>query len=313
MKVLAVDDDVVCRLALQAMITSLGHECIVAANGREAWQALETGGIDVLISDRQMPDMDGLQLCRLLRARTEEAYVYVIMATVLDDLPNVEEGMLAGADDYMQKPLTLETVRLRLIAAERVAAMHRRFEALNMELRMVARKNPLTGLGNRISLQEDLEAFSIRAVRYGHRYCVAMYDLDSFADFNRRYGKEAGDRALLDVVTALGKNSRGNSDPRYLWGGDRIVAVYSEQTADTAAIAVDRTRAAIAAMAIPHEGSPFDGVLTVSVGIAEMTPEHPAPGDVMRQVDSALFYAKSVGRNTVEIAHKPAKLLERST
>ncbi|MDP9239381.1 MAG: diguanylate cyclase [Actinomycetota bacterium] len=313
MKVLVVDDDVVCRLALKAMVNSLGHECVAAANGREAWHALEGGGIDVLISDRQMPDMDGLQLCRLLRARTEETYVYVIMATVLDDMPNVEEGMLAGADDYLQKPLTLETVRLRMIAAERVSAMHRRFEALNMELRMVARKNPLTGLGNRLSLQEDLEAFSIRAIRYGHRYCVAMYDLDSFADFNRRYGKEAGDRALLDVVMALANNSRGSSDPCYLWGGDRIVCVYSEQSADNAVIAVERTRGAIAAMAIPHEGSRFDGVLTVSVGIAEMTREYPAPGDVMRQADSALFYAKSIGRNTVEIAHKPTKLLERST
>jgi len=313
MKVLAVDDDVVCRLALQAMVRSLGHECIVAANGREAWQALQAGGVEVLISDRQMPDMDGLQLCRLLRERTEDAYVYVIMATVLDDMPHVEEGMLAGADDYLQKPLTLETVRLRLIAAERVSAMHRRFEALNMELRAVARKNPLTGLGNRISLQEDLEAFSVRSIRYRHRYCVAMYDLDHFADFNRRYGKEAGDRALLAVVTALQKSTRGGSDPCYLWGGDRIVCVYSEQSADTTLIAVERARRAITALAIPHEGSPFDGVLTVSVGIAEMTPEHPAPGDVMREVDNALFYAKSVGRNTVEIAHKPAKLLERST
>jgi len=91
-KVLAVDDALVWRMALQAMVTSLGHECLVAANGREAWQILRAGGIEVLISDRNMPDMDGAQLCSLVRAQAS-TYVYVILATGLDDPLQVQEGI----------------------------------------------------------------------------------------------------------------------------------------------------------------------------------------------------------------------------
>ncbi len=307
MKVLAVDDDLVCRLALQAMVTSLGHECLIAANGREAWQTLRAGGIEVLISDRNMPDIDGMQLCVLLR-KEAAAYVYVILATGLDDPLQVQEGMLAGADDYLVKPVRFEDIRHRMIAAERVSSLHRRLEGLNMELRAVARKDPLTGLGNRRSLHEDLDVLSARVTSFGHRYAVAMFDLDLFAEFNERYGRPAGDRALQSLGRILESAGKAGGDTSYRFGGEEFVVVYTEQTADGAHSAVQRVRAEFAAQDINHAGRP-GGALTFSAGIAEMTVEQPDSADVMRQVDAALYHAKGVGRDAVEVAYAPVQLL----
>ncbi len=301
MKILAVDENRVCLLTLQAMATSLGHECQVATNGREAWRALQGGGIEVLISDRNMPDMDGLQLCRLIREELAATYVYVVMATALDEPGQVKEGMLAGADDYLNKPVQFEDLRLRLIAADRVSGLHRHLEVLNMELQTVARRDPLTGLGNLRSLQSDLESLSARVVRYGHRYTLALLDLDNFADYNQRYGEAAGDRALKAVAATLKSTTRAG-DNSYRYGGEGFLSIYTEQTAQDAQVAVERFALALAAQQIEHEGSPAGGLLTVSAGIAEMTVDRPDPAEVMRLADSALHYAKSLGRNRIELA-----------
>lgn len=301
MKILAVDDDPVCLLALQAMATSLGHECQVAANGREAWRALQRGGIEVLISDRTMPDMDGLQLCHLIRNELAATYVYVIMATGLDQPDQVKEGMLAGADDYLTKPVKLEDLRLRLIAAERISSLHRHLEVLNMELRTVARLDPLTGLGDRRALQSDLETLSAQVTRYDHRYSLAMVDLDSLADYNSRYGKPAGDRALKAVAACLNHNSRAG-DTCYRYSGGAFLCIYAQQTPDSARVGVERFVAALASLRIAHDGSPFGELLTVSVGIAEMCQDRPDPAEAIRLADSAMHHAKSVGRNAIELA-----------
>lgn len=301
MKILAVDDDQVTLLSVQAMAASLGHDCEIAANGRAAWRALQAGGIEVLISDRNMPDMDGLQLCRLVRAELAATYVYVVMATALDEPDQVKEGMLAGADDYLTKPIRLEDLRLRLIAAERVSSLHRRMEVLNMELRTVARKDPLTGLGNRLSLESDLKTLAARVARYGHRGAIAVLDLDHFADYNNRYGESAGDRALKAVAATLTSNCRAG-DSCYRYGGEVLLCVYAEQTAEGARIAVERFREALRAQLIEHQGSPFGKLLTVSAGIAEMNSDQHDPAEVVRHADSALHHAKGLGRNSVEVA-----------
>ena len=259
MKVLAVDDDRVCRTALQAMTTSLGHECVVASNGREAWQLLRAGGVDVLISDRNMPDIDGMQLVVLLRAEAA-SYVYAILATGLDDPLQVQEGMLAGADDYLAKPIRFEDLRHRLIAAERVTALHRGLERLNMELRAVARKDHLTELGNRRSLHEDLDVLSVRVSHHGHRYALARYDLDHFADFNDRYGQAAGDRALRTVAGILAATCQAGGDTAYRYAADQFVTIHTEVGTDGAVTVAGRVRAGLTAAAIVHAGEPPPGV-----------------------------------------------------
>src|SRR6185312_13123374 len=118
MRVLVVDDDPVCRLAVSAMVRSLGHDCTVAADGSQAWRLLRSEPVDVLIADRDMPGIDGLRLCQLVRTERRDGHVYIIITTGLGTVGQARDGMRAGADDYLVKPTLPSDLELRLIAAE---------------------------------------------------------------------------------------------------------------------------------------------------------------------------------------------------
>lgn len=300
MKVLAVDDDVTARLIVQSMVVSLGHECLLAADAADAWQLLERGGVDVVISDRMMPKIDGLDLCRRIRDLLTDTYTYIIVATGLGERDQILEGMLAGADDYLVKPISRHDLHLRLTAAERVTALHRQIEQQKQELRVVARRDPLTGLGNRLRLREDLRTLSGRVARYGHEYSLALLDIDYFKAYNDLYGHQAGDLALQAVGRVLAKVGR-SGDVCYRYGGEEFLCIFPEQSAEGAATAVQRVLTEIVHLAIPHAGSPDHGLLTVSAGIAQMTADRVEPDSVLREADETLYRAKAAGRNTIRI------------
>jgi two-component system chemotaxis response regulator CheY len=297
-KILAVDDDAVSRVVVHAMVTSLGHDCILAASGREAWDVLTETPVDVVISDRVMPDLDGLELCRRIREELTDGYTYVVLASGLKEPAQAREGMLAGADDYLSKPLNRDELQLRLIAAERVSALHRRLEAAGAELRAAARRDPLTGLANRLQLQEDIATLADRVARYGHRYSVALLDVDHFKAYNDLYGHPAGDAALRAVADVLACTSR-IGDTCYRYGGEEFLCVFPEQSMTSALAAVHRARAAVEALAVPHRGNPAHAILTISGGVAELSAGSTDASTVLQRADEALYRAKAAGRNTV--------------
>ena len=308
LRVLIADDDVTCRLVLQATVEQLGHECIVAVDGEEAWRKFEATSPDVLITDWMMPGLDGTDLCRRIRQR-DDGYTYVVLATSLGQHEHVLEGMESGADDYLTKPISPFDLRTRLIAARRVTDLHKQvarfhheLERLNGELALQARTDPLTGLGNRLRLHEDLAVHHERAVRYGHAYCVALCDLDQFKAFNDTYGHLEGDHALRRVGQTLQLNSRG-ADGAYRYGGEEFVLVLTETTLSRAVRAMERMRQTVEELAIPHEWREPAGVMTISVGIAAWDPAAGArPDDLLAEADRALYESKANGRNRVTAA-----------
>ncbi len=119
-----VDDDLGCRLVAKVTVESLGHECVAAEDGDAAWATYQTYRPDVVVSDREMPGMDGLALCRAVREQPDGASTYVILVTGYTDPREVLDGMRAGADAYVSKPLNPLDLQARLLAAERVTALH---------------------------------------------------------------------------------------------------------------------------------------------------------------------------------------------
>jgi signal transduction histidine kinase len=162
MKILAVDDDMVARMAIHGMVTALGHECELGRNGDQAWTLLQEDTFDVLITDRVMPDLDGLELCRKIRAAadTDLGYLYIILASALGEEEQARDGMLAGADDYLAKPLRLRQLELKLIAAERVTALHNRLARTTDDLRLTTQRDAETNrrLSEANQLQADMMA-----------------------------------------------------------------------------------------------------------------------------------------------------------
>ena len=126
MKILIAEDDAVSRRILRSAVEKLGHECLVAEDGLEAWEMYQnTADIEVVISDWMMPNMDGLELCRRVRALERERYTFFILLTALSGNERVLEGLRAGADEYLTKPLDSEQLQVRLAVASRIAALHR--------------------------------------------------------------------------------------------------------------------------------------------------------------------------------------------
>ncbi len=125
MKVLIADDDAVARRVLQSTIGSLSHEVTVVEDGREAWACLREARYDVLITDWVMPHIDGLELCRRVRGRPNDAYTYVILVSARNATEDIVRGIMAGADDFLTKPCAGAELRARLHAAERVVKLER--------------------------------------------------------------------------------------------------------------------------------------------------------------------------------------------
>ena len=316
MNVVVVDDDPLVRLVLARAVTSLGHVSLPVETGQAALEVVERKPVDVVISDWMMPGMTGLELCQRVRAREAIEYVYFILVTALDDSEHAQAGIAAGVDDCLGKPLRLFDLRLRLMVAERVTALHRGLaerqrglERTNVEVAATARLDALTGLGNRLKMTEDLEILRSRRDRYHQPFGVALFDIDHFKSLNDAAGHLAGDKALRRVATVIRRELRA-ADMAYRYGGDELLVALPSGLRRVAA-AGERIRKAVEDAAIPHPGRPSPGtVLTVSVGVAG------AEGDVetlLLAADAALYRAKMQGRNRMVVAGRSLAIAELAT
>lgn len=124
MTVLVADDDAGSLLVAKAAVEKYGHQCIVAADGATAWQLFQEWRPQVVVSGLVMPGLNGFDLCRAIRASEKNSYTYVVLLTSHGAQEDVLEGMRAGADDYIRKPLDPFVLHTRLLAARRVTAVH---------------------------------------------------------------------------------------------------------------------------------------------------------------------------------------------
>lgn len=316
MKVLAVDDSAAYRRLLKSAVSALGHECIVAEDGTQAWRLFESDGADVVISNWVMPGIEGDELCRRVR-KSEHPYAYFILFSAREGRRNVMRGMEAGADDYLAKPLDEDELEACLVNAERVTALYRKLaeqqgelERLNRELYEQSRQDALTRVGNRLRMEEDLQTTEGNVGRYGQGYAVALCDIDHFKAFNDVYGHQAGDEVLRRVARILQRTCR-QGDVVYRYGGEELLVLLPGQKLELAAAAAERMRAAVEGLQIPHPSGGTSSALTISVGVAMR--EASSEGSVekvLQEADAALYRAKDGGRNRVVVSEHDAEKAE---
>ena len=223
------------------------------------------------------------------------------------DPEQILEGMSAGADDYIVKPVNHLDVQTCLVAAERVTSLHRQLnqvraqlEEANLELLGRSLTDSLTNLGNRRRMEEDLLRVHSRALRAQNSYCVTMFDIDFFKFYNDHYGHPAGDEALRQVAKCLNRVVRAG-DSVYRYGGEEFLLVMPNCTCDEAVAAAERVLHAVNLIAIPHETRPSaPPTITLSAGVACHTPDSDLTiHDLIERADQALYAAKLSGRNRV--------------
>jgi two-component system chemotaxis response regulator CheY len=306
MKVLVADDSAVPRLIMERNLTALGHEIASAVDGDEAWALYQSFAPDVVLSDWLMPGIDGIELCRRIRSDPVDRYTYFVLLTAMTEVEHVITAMEAGADDFIVKPLERTALEAALIGARRVTELHEQLldqraslERLNSLLFDDARRDPLTLLGNRLRLSEDLAAAVSRVQRYGHSYSIGLLDIDFFKRYNDHFGHPAGDVALRSVSHALAGSVR-TGDMVYRYGGEEFLILLPEQTLETATVVLERVRQAVQDLGLPHPDNPPTDVVTISGGAAAIDPAAQLPvNEWLRQADQALYRAKASGRNRV--------------
>src|SRR3569833_878133 len=141
--------DELVREQLGALLTSAGYSVQLAASGEEALKSFDTEPCRIVISDWMMPDMDGVALCRNIRARQENDYVYMLMLTARHGKRNVVTGLVAGADDFFVKGASSEELLARLNVGRRITSLERSLRAANRENRIIAFTDSITKIGNK--------------------------------------------------------------------------------------------------------------------------------------------------------------------
>ncbi len=308
LRVLVVDDDDDARAALCAAVAALGHRCRGAASGSEALRWHRAQRADVVISDWAMPGIDGMELCRRIRDLDRGTYTYLLFASGHAKKRDFVEAVRAGADDYLPKPIDVDDLEARLIAADRVVRAYRELADRNVGLRRDseasfrdARVDALTGVGNRLRLDEDLAKLQVHATRYERSVSIAMCDLDEFKRYNDHYGHLAGDAVLRQIARAISASVR-RADQVYRYGGEEFLIVLPEQSLEGAAAAVERVRSTVEHLGIAHAPGARKAVVTVSIGLASVvrSGDH-AVDRTIERADRAMYRAKAEGGNTVSI------------
>jgi PleD family two-component response regulator len=166
-RILLVDDEPTQRLIMARLLKRAGYSVEAAGNGKEALDKIAAGDFQLMITDWEMPEMDGIALCRELRATPGKGYIYTILLTARDAIEHVVTGLQSGADDYLTKPVIEPELMARLSTGKRIVTLERSLRTANEENRRLSITDPLTGAYNRRYLTEQLPREMERAARYG--------------------------------------------------------------------------------------------------------------------------------------------------
>jgi two-component system cell cycle response regulator len=294
MKILVVEDDLLCRSVIGDILERSGFCVEVAANGQEALEHCQIEHFHIIITDLVMPVMNGLDLCRALRAIKFDDYVFILLMTALDERDQLIAGFEAGADEYIVKPVHEIELLSRLKAAQRILD-------LEAGLKSLAMHDQLTGAYNRSYLDRQLLKETKRTGRYGHPLSIVMCDIDYFKSLNDRYGHQVGDQILIEVVSRINKTIRCENDWFARYGGDEFVIVLPETDAEGCRVVVERIRRLIAET--PFMVRLSEIAITASFGVVsikETDLDKELPVDALiAAADKCLFRAKESGRNCV--------------
>jgi diguanylate cyclase (GGDEF)-like protein len=299
LKALIADDNAGFRTVLERMLRKWGYDVVLASDGIEALASLQAADPPRLaILDWMMPGLDGVEVCRQVREKNKEPYTYILLLTAKDTVEDLVEGMEAGADDYLRKPVDSHELRVRVRAGRRILDLQEEVVQGREALRKLATRDPLTGLWNRNAMREILSRELQRAKRESGSISLVMADLDHFKQINDTLDHAAGDAVLQEAARRIASCVRPY-DAVCRYGGEEFLIVLPGCDSTDAALRAEQIRFLIAAS--PFQIPEGNLNLTCSLGVtASSGPAGFDPALLTHEADDALCSAKHNGRNRVE-------------
>jgi diguanylate cyclase (GGDEF)-like protein len=289
-KLLIVDDQVINVQVLHSAF-SADFQVFMATSGAKALEACAKQLPDLVLLDVMMPEMDGYEVCRRLKADPLTADIPVIFVTAHNDDDSEARGLDVGAVDFISKPINLKIVRARV-------RTHITLKKQSDLLRNMAFVDGLTGAHNRRYFDEQLAIEAARGLRNKQTLSLILMDVDFFKRFNDRYGHQAGDDCLKQLARAFQSCLKRPADLVARYGGEEFVCLLPDTNAEGAMIVAEALRLAVMACAIPHAQSTAHAHVTVSLGIATLRVDQPVSvAELLKQADQNLYLAKDQGRN----------------
>jgi two-component system cell cycle response regulator len=298
MRVLIAEDDLTSRILLTKVLQKWGYDVIVTLNGAEAWEILQTADSPrIAILDWMMPEMDGIEVCRRVRALDTRQPPYLILLTALGEKDDMMTGFEAGADDYVGKPYDPAELRARVEVGRRLVELNDELIEAQLRLEVQAHTDALTGLPNRRAIVETLEEELQRSAREGTSLAVGMLDIDHFKHVNDECGHAAGDVVLCGLARRMESVLRPY-DAVGRFGGEEFLIVAPGVSRSELGELLERLRHV--ASGAPLNAGERELVVTVSLGGAVYLGE--SMDALIARADDALYDAKARGRDLVVLA-----------
>ncbi|KMT63851.1 diguanylate cyclase domain-containing protein [Catenovulum maritimum] len=248
---------------------------------------------DIILLDVMMPDFDGFEVIKELKACEITRQIPVIFITGLGDVESEEKGFELGACDYIQKPFHLGIAKARV-------RLHLTLARQCIMLEELANVDPLTSIANRRKYDEQITNEWAAAQRNKTEIVLAMIDVDQFKQYNDNYGHSAGDLVLSQVGKALNLQLQRPRDFVARYGGEEFVVIIADTNTEGAQKTLENCKQAIEALNIKHEFSQHQQI-TISIGAVICQPElEQKPEAALKQADEMLYQAKQNGRNRIE-------------
>lgn len=298
-KIVVADDSPLYRKLVEQTLARERYEVFFAKNGKEATALLAQHRPSVFLTDWEMPNGSGLDLCAQIRL-DNFAYTYIILLTSNTRKDQLIKGLSAGADDYLTKPFHPGELLARVAVGRRIAQLQREVQAKNRLLEELALTDSLTGLSNRRAVEDWATRQLSGAARHGFLVWVVMVDLDHFKNINDTHGHAAGDTVLKKIAEIIKVNTRSSNMCGRI-GGEEFVIVLGNVDRQGVQTVVERIRRQCENERLILGGQSVR--VTASFGIAGFRENiSPRFADLLRDADAALYIAKRKGRNRYEFA-----------
>lgn len=307
MKILVVDDSKTIRQMVGECVKSLGHQVAFAENGDQCLQHIAELEVDLILMDVEMPGMNGFEVTKRLRELKKSDWFPIIFLTSHTDDDSYVNGILAGGDAYLAKPINPLRLQITVVAMERIFLMRQKLykaqkelQRVNKELENLSFFDQLTGLANRRNFDQTLEKQFALSRRTKSPLSLIMCDVDHFKLYNDTYGHQQGDRCLSTVGEQIAAIVQRPTDLACRYGGEEFAIILPDTCQQGASMLAENMRKAIFALAMPHSASKVAQVVSLSLGVATHQGEHAGPADLIKAADAMLYRAKEHGRNRVE-------------
>jgi diguanylate cyclase (GGDEF)-like protein len=309
-RVLVVEDSVTQAEWLAEVLAREGYEAVIARDGAEAVRKVRDDSIALVLLDMMLPDMDGLEVLRVVKESSGARFVPVIVLSARSDVASRVTGLRTGADDYLPKPFAEEEALARVAAMLRIKSLQDELREAKSQLLALSMTDGLTGVYNRRFFDERLDEELQRSLRYEERFSLLILDIDHFKALNDRHGHLVGDQVLRETAQLVRASVRA-ADVCARYGGEEFAVILPKTDLPSARMLAERILEAVRRNTFRIEPAgdlrSSAGVrVTASIGIASYpSADLAGAGALVGAADEALYRAKDAGRNTVR-CHEPA-------